>query len=131
MIDMLEVADEMARLSRLIDQGLAAMRDQARELADSESAYRKAKSDAWMVCPNDPPGTKPADKDWTSAKREAWVNGQTADLRHRRDLADALRQAALEAVRSRRTQVSALQTLLNAEQEEARFARTAPEGVAA
>lgn len=121
------VAEEMARLSRLIDAGLQAMRDQAQELADAEDAYRKAKSDAWMVCPNDEPGTKPADKDWIAAKREAWVNAQTADLRRRRDLAEGLRQAALEAVRSRRTQVSALQTLLNAEQEEAKFARTGPE----
>lgn len=110
------MGEEMARLSRLIDQGIQAMRDQARELASAEQEYRKAKAEAWLVVPE---GTVPA--------KEAWVNGRTADLRYRRDLADGLRSAALEAVRSRRTQVSALQTLLNAHQEEAKFARTGPE----
>lgn len=111
-----DVADEMRRLSRLLDKGLEAMRDQARELADAEHDYRKAKGQAWLSAPD---GTVP--------EREAWVNEATAKQRHRRDLAEGLRQAALEAVRSRRTQVSALQTLLNADREEAAFARTGPE----
>ena len=110
---MTEVADEMRRLSRLLDQGLAALRDQSRELAEAEREYRRAKALAWVEAPA---GTVP--------EREAWVNGHTAELRYARDLADGVRQAALEAVRSRRTQVSALQTLLNADREEAAFART-------
>jgi hypothetical protein len=48
------------------------------------------------------------------------------DLRHRRDLADGQRLAALEACRSRRTQLSALQSLLAAHKSEADFARTGP-----
>jgi len=111
-----EMAQEVARLSRLLDQGLAALRDQAREMADAESEYRQAKAMAWMQAPD---GTVP--------EREAWVNGQTSDQRHRRDLAEGLRQAALEAVRSRRTQVSALQSLLAADRAEAEFVRTGPQ----
>jgi hypothetical protein len=111
-----EVADEMRRLSRLLDQGLAALRDQSRELAEAEREYRRAKALAWVEAPA---GTVP--------EREAWVNGHTAELRYARDLADGVRQAALEAVRSRRTQVSALQTLLNADREEMAFSRTGPE----
>jgi hypothetical protein len=38
-----------------------------------------------------------------------------------------MRQAALEAVRSRRAQVSMTQTLLNADREEMAFSRTGPE----
>ena len=110
---MTEVADEMRRLSRLLDQGLAALRDQSRELAEAEREYRRAKALAWVEAPA---GTVP--------EREAWVNGHTAELRYARDLADGVRQAALEAVRSRRTQVSALQTLLNADREEMAFSRT-------
>ena len=109
-------AEEMARLSRLLDQGLSALRDQARELAEAEQEYRKAKATAWLTAPE---GTVP--------ERDAWVNGKTADQRHRRDLAEGMRQAALEAVRSRRTQVSALQSLLSAERAEMEFARTGPE----
>lgn len=111
-----ELADEMSRLSRLIDQGLTALRDQSRELAQAENEYRKQKSVAWMQAPA---GTVP--------ERTAWVESQTADLRMRRDLADGLRTAALEAVRSRRTQVSALQSLLAAHREEAGLARYSPE----
>lgn len=111
-----DVPEEMARLSRLLDQGLTALRDQARELADAEHDYRLAKAQAWMAAPA---GTVP--------EREAWVNGETAKARSRRDLADGLRGAAVEAVRSRRTQVSALQSLLAAHREEAAFARTGPE----
>lgn len=122
-----EMADEMRRLSRLLNQGLTALRDQARELAEAEHDYRRGKAEAWMLCPNDAAGTKLADKDWTSAKREAWVNAHSAELRLRRDLAENMRQAALESVRSRRTQVSALQSLLASYREEAAFARTGPE----
>lgn len=103
------------RLSRLLDSGLTALRDQATEFAEAEREYRRGKGQAWLVAP-----------EGTVAVREAWVNENTADLRYRRDLAEGMRQAALEAVRSRRAQISALQTWLNAEKEEAAFARTGP-----
>lgn len=109
------IETELMRLSRLVDQGITALRDQAQELAETEREYRKAKALAYVQI-----------TDGTAAAREAAVQGHTADLRYQRDLADGLRQAALEAVRSRRTQMSALQTLLNAHQEEAKFARTGP-----
>lgn len=126
-MNLAEAADEMRRLSRLIDAGLQAMRDQGQELAEAENVYRKAKADAWARCPNDESGTKPADRDWTAARREAWVNGATADERMRRDLAEVMGKAAYQAVRARQTQVSALQSLLNAERAEAEFARTGPQ----
>ena len=106
--------DELLRLSRLLDSGLQALRDQATEYADAESDYRQAKARAWLQAPD---GTVP--------EREAWCNGHTAVERRRRDLADGMRQAALEAVRSRRGQISALQSLMNAHRAEAEFDRTA------
>jgi hypothetical protein len=111
-----DVAEDMRRYSRLIDQGLAALRDQTHAYAEAEREYRKAKAQTWLVAPE---GTVP--------ERTAWVEGQTADLRYARDLADGMRQAALEAVRSRRAQVSMTQTLLNADREEMAFSRTGPE----
>lgn len=110
-----DMADEMARLSRLLDQGLQALRDQAREVAETEQAYRRLKAEAWVTAPE---GTVP--------EREAWVNGKTADARFARDLAEGMRTAALEAVRSRRTQVSALQSLMAAHRAEAEFSRVGP-----
>ena len=106
---------EMLRLSRLIDRGVEALTDQGREYADAENEYRAALAKAWLQAPE---GTVP--------EREAWVNGHCAVQRRRRDLADHMRQAALEALRSRRAQLSAWQSLLSAHREEAAFARTGP-----
>jgi len=125
-MDLAAMEAEFVRLSRNLDRGLTAMRTAAGELADAENEYRKAKSQAWVSCPNDPPSVKAGEREWTAARREAWVNAETADHRKTRDLAEGKRQAAIEAVRSRRTQISALQTLLNAHQAEASFARTEP-----
>lgn len=116
----MNVADatvEARRLSDLIDSGLTALRFQAHALADAEHAYRKAVARAWLAAP-----------DGTAGSREAWVNGECADLRRTRDIADGMRHAALEAVRSRRTQVSALQSLLAAHREEAGLVRYGSDG---
>lgn len=110
---LLEMAAEFERLSNLLTEGLAAMRTLAGELAQAENEYRKQRSMAW-------PQTS-----GTAKQREDEVNSMTADARQKRDFADYMRTAALESVRSRRTQISALQTLLNAHQAEAAFARTA------
>lgn len=115
---------EANRLSRLIDAAIEALKNTSVEFARAESDYRKAKAEAWVRCPNDDAGVKAGEREWTAARREAWVDADTADLRYKRDLADGMRQAALEAVRSRRAQLSALQTFLNAEKAEADFART-------
>lgn len=103
---------ERIALSRMLDAGLAQLREQAGIYARAEAEYRHAKARAWLTAPQ---GTVP--------EREAWVNGETAELRERRDVADGLRQAALEAVRSRRAQLSALQSLLAAHREEAGMVR--------
>lgn len=121
-----EAVEEVRRLSGLIDGAVRSLRTEAVALADAEHAYRQAKAEAWVRCPTDPDGTKAADRAWTSARREAWVDAETADLRRVRDIAEGTRQAALEAVRARRAQLSAVQSLLAAERAEAEFARTGP-----
>src|SRR5687768_15780233 len=113
-----EFADEFTRLSRQLDGCLSMVKEQVSAYAQAESAYRAAKAKAWVEAPR-----YHGDAKITAGEREAWVNGATAAERQKRDLADGMRQAALEAVRSRRGQISALQTLLNAHQEEAKFAR--------
>lgn len=112
-MNLVEANSEMRRLAQLLDDALGFLKRQTREYAEAEAAYRKLKAEAWLTVPA---GTVP--------EREAHVNGATADTRLKRDLADGMRTAALEAVRSRRAQLSALQTLLNAHQEEAKFSRT-------
>jgi hypothetical protein len=117
-----EATTEMLRLSRLIDDGIDYSKRAAVELAKAENGYRKAKAQSWVTCPKDDPG----EREWTAARREAWVNGQTADERQARDLAEAMRDAAREAVRARQAQLSAWQTLVRAHQSETELARTGP-----
>ena len=115
-----EAFAEATRLSRLIDAGIDALREQSKQLAAAEQAYRKAKAEAWVRVPRD---STTGERNWTAGRRESWVDAETADLRYVRDVAEGMRSAALEAVRARRTQVSVLQSLLNAEREEAAFVR--------
>ena len=105
---------EAMRLSDLLDRGIAALRTSSVEFADAEHAYRKARSQAYLTT------------EGTVAERESQTYALVGDLRHARDLADGLRSAAVEAVRSRRTQLSAVQSLLAAHKSEADFARTGP-----
>lgn len=109
-----ETADEMRRLNKLLDDALAYLRRQVQEYAEAEDAYRMAHAKAFL-----------------EAAGAAYLRKATADLatssqRQRAHLADGMRQAALEAVRSRRAQISAAQSLLAGEREEMAFARTGP-----
>jgi hypothetical protein len=117
-----EATTEMLRLSRAIDDGVDYSKRAAVDLAGAENEYRKAKAQAWVTCPRDEPG----EREWTAARREAWVDGQVADERKARDLAEAMRDAAREAVRARQAQLSAWQTLVRAHQAEAELGRTGP-----
>lgn len=114
MLDMSEVISEARRLSALIDRGVEALRNSADELAAAENAYRLAKAKAWVMVQAD---------DALAKHKEAHVDGITADLRMARDIAEGQRQAALEALRSRRIQLSALQSVLAATRSEMEMAR--------
>lgn len=123
MVDLDTALVEMRRLSRLIDQGVDAMREQAQSYAEAEHTYRKAKAAAWIEAPRAAAdGSKV-----TAGEREAWVHGATAAERQARDVAEGMRQAALEAVRSRRTQLSAWQSYLAAGREEMGMGRYGPD----
>ena len=105
-----EMVTEAKRLSGKIDEGVKALTSSARKAAECERDYRLAKAQAWHV-----------HVDGTAKEREAQVDAATADLRYARDLADAGRQAALEALRSRRAQASLLQSLLSAQRTDMEF----------
>lgn len=125
-MDLSSVESEMRRLSVAIDEGIETLKQQSAVLSQAEHDYRRAKAEAWVQCPNDKPEVKAGERAWTAARREAWVNAETAVLRQARDRADHLRDAAREAIRARQGQLSSLQTLLRAHQAEADFARTGP-----
>lgn len=113
---MMQYQSEVDRLSALIDEGISSLVKSAKEVAQSEFDYRKAKAKAWVEAPG---GTVPV--------REAWVEAETAELRRTLDIAEGMRQASLEAVRSRRQQLSAVQSLLAAWKADQDFHRTRPQ----
>lgn len=96
------LVDEMLRLSRSLDEAQATLEKASRDWARQENEYRKAKANAYLASS----GTVDA--------RKAAVDKATDQERHDAHLADALRVAALENVRNRRAQLSALQSIANA-----------------
>lgn len=84
------------------------------EYAEAERAYRKGKAVAYATRP-----------DGTADERKTWVEAETADLRYVRDLAEGLRQGAIEAIRSARGELSAWQTATGAAKEASALERTA------
>lgn len=110
-----EYMDEMRRLSTLLDDALAFLRRQCVEFAEADDAYRMVKATVYLASSG------------TVAERQSHVDLASSDQRKRAHLAEGMKQAGLEAVRSRRAQISALQSLLSAEREETSLARTGPE----
>lgn len=119
-MDASEMAAEGRRLCQLLDQALGFMKEKVKEAAEAERDYRSEKAKAWAQARIQLP-------DGTVPEREAWVNGVIAELRWKRDLADGMRRAAMQAIESRRQQISLLQSVANAYREEAAYTRTGPE----
>lgn len=111
-MDLEALTAEAWRLSQLLDRGVMALRDAAVAYAEAEHKYREAKAMAYLET-----------ESGTVAEREAHTYAAVGEHRRDRDLADAARLAALEAVRSRRAQLSALQTLIAGYRSEAELAR--------
>jgi hypothetical protein len=107
-----ELIDEARRLSALIDGGVKVLRESAEALAIAERDYRLGKARAWLRVDGD-----------LAREREANVDSATAELRMARDVAEGTRQAALEALRSRRSQLDALRSILSATRADMELAR--------
>jgi len=111
-MDLEHLTAEAWRLSQLLDKGIAALRDAAVAYAEAEHEYRERNAMAYLET-----------ETGTVAEREAHVYALVGDFRRVRDLADGQKVAALEAVRSRRAQLSALQSLIAAHRAEVELAR--------
>jgi hypothetical protein len=106
------MAEEGKRLSKQLDGALGMLKEQIRVAADAERDYRKLKAEKWVHA------------EGTAEQKKAWVDGQTADLRHVRDIADGMVRACHQAIRSRQQQISLLQSVASAHRAEAEFVRT-------
>jgi hypothetical protein len=114
-LTLVEIEQEMLRFSHLLDAGLAKLRETAGEYAAADVAYKRAYSEAFLRAEGAGVHREQVAVDASLAEREAVKN------------LEGLNVAALEAVRSRRTQISALQSLLAAHKAEADFSRTGPQ----
>ena len=117
-MNLAEMVERGRALSKSLNSALDEHRSQAVKAADAEHAYRRVRAERWAQAKG---------LDMRSAKeRQDWVDAQSADARRERDMAQALAQSALEVIRSRRGQMSLLQSEMNAHKAEADFTRTAP-----
>jgi hypothetical protein len=111
-----ELNQQLLNAAEALRKSLDDLYQRSIEYASAEQAYRHAKAVAYLSTE----GAK------TVAEREARAENAINDLRYRRDMADGLKLSALEAVRSNRGILSAMQTLASLSKEEAAFARTGP-----
>ena len=114
MLTLDEIHDEMRRLSRLLDAGITALTEYAHEYAKAENEYRLAKAKAYL------------EADGAVAQKHAIADLATGDERYAMRLSDGMRRAAVEVVRSRRQQLSAMQSAAAAWRAEAEYTRTGP-----
>jgi hypothetical protein len=112
---LVELAAEARRLSDKIDAGVKELARQAAAEAETEHAYRMARAVAWQTV------------EGSAKEREDAVDASTADQRRARDMARGGRQASLEALRSRRQQLSSVQTLVSALKSELEHSQYGPE----
>ena len=113
-MELTDLVVEANRLSGLLDKGIAALREASVRHAQADHHYRKSRAIAYLQASG------------TVAERDAHADIETAEGRLDRDLAAGEAEAAREAVRARRTQLSAVQSLLNAHRAEAEFSRVGP-----
>jgi len=114
MVDLQRITDELLRLSGLLDDALGYLRKVTQQWAAAEDAYRVAHARAYLA------------SEGTAGERKATADLATSDERRAAHLAEGMRSAAVEAVRSRRAQLSAWQTIGNAVRAEIELARTGP-----
>lgn len=114
MLTLQDLQSEMIRLSRLLDQGIDTLITYSREYAVAEDTYRMVRAKEILEATG------------TVETRRALADLATSSERVAAHTLDGLRQATLETVRSRRQQISALQSIAAAFRAEAEYGRTGP-----
>lgn len=111
-----ELIHELNKRLEMVDAAVLFHMEQALLWADAEHEYRRRKAIAIL------------ETSGTVQEREAQAEEKISAFRHERDKAAALREASLESLRSRRGQLSAVQSICNAVKVEMELGRTGPEG---
>jgi len=107
---------ELIRLSTEIDKALDEVRARCVEAASLDVEHKQAAATAYLSADGS-----------TVREREAQATLAVGHLALRAKVAAALEKSATEALRSRRQQISAIQSMLAAQRAEAEFSRTGPQ----
>lgn len=110
MITPRELVEQMLTISKRLDASHDLLTAASADYADADAAWHKARSHAYLQA------------EGTVAERTALQELATNTERRTMQLADGVRTAALESVRSLRAQLSALQSISNAVRSEAELA---------
>ena len=122
MSDLWNLTQQLLEASRALDAALDELRSQTTAWASAERGYRHAKAVAYLRSE----GRNVQERE-SNAEAVMFPAGTLGDVRFARDQSEGLKVAALEAVRSRRAQLSAIQTLASLSKAEAEFARVGPD----
>lgn len=106
-----DLVDELLRISKELDSAHDHLVQASRQAADTERDYRKMRATAYVRI-----------QAKTVGEREAQVDLMCNQERHEAHLAEALKVAALEKVRSLRAQLSAAQSIASSVRVEAELA---------
>lgn len=106
--------ETMIAVSAELDKAQAELVTRAREAASAVNEFKKARASAYLASSG------------TVGEREAHVDQSTGTLRYQAHLAEGLEKAALEAVRNKRAQLSALQSISAAVKAEAELLKYGP-----
>jgi hypothetical protein len=117
MADLHELERTLREYMKLCDDALGYARRAALEHAETDDAYRTKLAQVFVTAKDD--GA-------TDAKAKHLADAATEGVRKRARLAADMQQVSIEAVRSRRTQISALQSLLAAHKSEAELSKFGP-----
>ena len=105
-----ELVQEMLTRSAMLDEAIRELKEQTAAWAQHEHNYRKARASVYL------------ETEGTVGTREALTAKATLQQWKDAHLAEGLKVAALESVRSRRAQLSAVQSIANAVKAEAMLA---------
>lgn len=111
----LEAYNELVRLSRELLTAVDELKRDAQDAARKGNDYRRAKALAFLDIQT---GTVP--------EKQAKVDKACTDKRLEAHLAEAIKEASVERVRSLRTVISAYQSFCSGYRAEAEFGRTGP-----
>lgn len=107
--------DQIRSAADALNDAQAGLEHRIQEAAEAERTYKIAEASLFLAADGR-----------NVREREAKAEPGLSALRYRSHLAEGLSKAGLEAVRNKRTILSALQTVANLSKEEAAFARTGP-----